>query len=92
MSIDYFDTNTATDAELFGDVGDFGVGVGLNAQLAHSHDRTRFFALLATLFWLASIRADYSDSRQGLLFFIIFFRVKFAHFYISLMIDKLLIN
>lgn len=60
----FLDTNTAADAQLFGDVGKLRCRGHLNTQFTSFDDGTAFLAFLATLFGLASIGGDDGYTRQ----------------------------
>ena len=59
------DAYTATDTQVFGDVGDLVVGHHLDAELAHPNDGTGLLALLPTSFGLAPIPVHDGDPSQG---------------------------
>ena len=55
------DTNTASDAQLFGDVRGLGGGRHLDAHLSHAHDWAVALALLLALARLALLRLHDGD-------------------------------
>ena len=58
----FFDTNTTTDTQLFGNGCDLVIGSDFYTQLSHADDGTWFFALLPTSFRLALIIIYNGDS------------------------------
>lgn len=63
----FLHADTAPDAQWLGQVGDFGLGPDLDAELAEFHDGAGLFALLVTLFGLAFLWADDGDTGEVLL-------------------------
>ena len=59
-----FDADAAADAEGFGEVGDFGLGADLDAELAELDDGAGLLALLLALFGLAFLGVDDGDTGE----------------------------
>ncbi len=62
----FFDTNSATNTEVFCDSGNFGGFFDLNTKLSDSVDWAVFLAFLATFGGLAFVRVDKSNTGFGI--------------------------
>lgn len=68
LYVQYLDTNTTTNAELFRDDCNLIIWGDFNAKFAHPYDRATFFAFLPASLWLALVRIDNGNSSQLLRF------------------------
>lgn len=60
----FFHADTATDAKLLGNLGNFRIGLYFDAKLSHANDGARFLALLLAFLRLALFRRNDGDSRK----------------------------